>query len=388
MFGAIFVGGAISIALFTALPVELRAFGVVTSAWSMLILFFDTTLVILNAENKSAAYARLSFMRGVLIVLLSTGLAAAGFGVWGAVAGSLAATALATIAHRGALVAWRRLDVKPPAPIEWIQALRFGLAGVLVLNIYIVVNAVVRNFVALAIGPEQAGYASLAADLFYAPIALFSAAISLSKIPHLFREAEADLSSGSGHDRELLLANIATSLPYMAGGAIVAVPLAGLLLDADTVRGVASIGPFAAIQGGCFALIATQTTIGLTRGKVKYAVLFSLAAVASVAVGLGLASPFDSLESYAFATTLALAAVAILILVTSSACLDNPVPVRELMKVTLSTAAMVTVMGLVDTTANPLMVLLSIFVGGATYVAVGLAISSQSIRQILRLSRR
>lgn len=384
----VFVTGVMA-GIFTSvfMPGEIGRMATVAIFWAIVILIFDTTLVILNSAHRSGAYARLSFLRGVLFVLLSTGLAAGGLGVWGAVAGSVVATALATLAHPGILTVWRRFNVKAPVLAELIEALRFGLAGVLVLNIYIAVNAVVRNFVGLVLGPEEAGYASLAADLFYAPIALFVMAVSLSKIPHLYREAEGGGGSQSGHHRELLLATLATSLPYMAAGAIVASPLAELLLDVDTVRGVAPMGALAAIQGGCFALIATQTTIGLTLGYIRYAVVVSLATLAAVALALVLASNSSVLMHYMLATTLALMGIAALTLVTSKACLSNEIPVFETGKIVFATVMMVTVMALVKGDGSSFRVLLSIAVGGAVYIAIGLAISSQGIRQILRLFR-
>ena len=246
---------------------------VATAIWGMTTLAFDAALVATNANGDSKTYANLTLLRGTCGLGLSILFILSGFDFWGAVAGQVMANVGVLLCNKETRAKWHLAEKPLFARFDLRAAMKFGVASVVALNIYMIVNAVSRNTILIALGPENAGYASLAADLFYAPVALFAMSISLSKIPELYRAAGERPELADDSAVHFILSNIAVIFPYILGGIFLAAGIASHILDAKMIGPVGSIAALAVIQSGCLGLLSTFTTIALTSGRVATAVM-------------------------------------------------------------------------------------------------------------------
>jgi O-antigen/teichoic acid export membrane protein len=356
--------------------------------WSVATLLFDTTLVIKNAQGESREYATLTFARGLLGLLLASVLLLVGLGLWGAVFGTILGIFGSLILVRSSWVIWINFDSRSKANFSIIAPLKFGVSSVLALNIYMLVNAVSRNIILIDLGAESAGYASLSSDLFYAPVALFVTSISLSKIPTLYREASAENPPDSDSASSLLSDSMAVILPYIVGGMFTAESVAKTVLSAQTMQNISAIAQLSAIQGGVLALLSTQTTIALTKGRVKTAVMIAIITIVLVGLAHLLVVRYHSLYHYSLIFTIAVSAVAALSVLFSKQLLGVPVQVNEVFKITIAAVAMALSLAALKLLNLPLSPFPEILVGGSTFILSAYALSSQSVNRIIKVTSK
>jgi O-antigen/teichoic acid export membrane protein len=359
-----------------------------TAIWAAAILVFDTVLVEKNAGGESRQYATLTLVRALLGLLLPALMIWFFRNYWGAVIGLILAVAVSLVSSRSTFATWVRIDKPSVAAVPFFQPLKFGLISVFALNLYMIANAVSRNIILVDLGPATAGYFSLAGDMFYAPVALFAMSISLSKIPDLYRSAADGPDNAIESNMHFLLSNIAVILPYMVGGMFVSAGIATVTLSADVAYHVALIAPFSVVQGGCLTILATQTTIALTSGRVARALWISGATIATVAVAQLVIVDQDSLylHSQVVAGILALLTFASVLL--SKPLLGLTLPVREIFKILVCCVAMGGVLTLLPWFQLPFSPFPEILIGGLCFLLAAYLISCRPVLELIGLARK
>jgi O-antigen/teichoic acid export membrane protein len=356
--------------------------------WSVATLLFDTTLVIKNARGESRAYAMLTFARGLLGLLLAGILLLAGLKLWGAVFGTILGIFGSLILVRSSWSIWANLDSDSKRPFSIIAPLKFGISSVLALNIYMLVNAVSRNIILIDLGAESAGYASLSSDLFYAPVALFVTSISLSKIPTLYREASTESESNADSASSLLSDSMAVVLPYIVGGVFAAESVAKTVLSTQTMQNVSVIAQLSAIQGGVLALLSTQTTIALTKGRVNTAVIIAIITILLVGWAHLLVTQYHSLYHYSLAFTITVSAIAAFSVFFSKQIFGVSVQIAEISKIAAAALIMALSLAALKLLNLPLSPFPEILVGGSVFILSAFALSSHSIRRIIKVTNK
>ncbi len=358
----------------------------VTLGQALLILLIELALVVLNGRGAARGYSLLSFMRGAFGIVIAVGLIAAGFGLWGAIAGQMLAIMLALGAFGSVRAmangAWR-------APVVWAEVsakFRFGLVSTCALNLYMLANALGRNFIAGQLGPAQAGYFSLSADLFFAPIALFVTSLSLSSIPQLYSSHTDPQEVRDQSTVDFVMANLALALPYALGGALLAPHLAVAVLNRGTGAAVAAIAGHGAIQGACFGFLSALTTLALTRERTWLAFALSMAIIAAVVVAMVAMVSINTLAGYSSAVTWVLVAASLASIVGFRRMFGVALPAGELLKISAAAMAMAGAVALVTRHSSSIFVVaIAIAGGGALYLGLSRLLNCHAIDQLLRL---
>jgi O-antigen/teichoic acid export membrane protein len=354
-----------------------------TALWSAAILIFDTVLVEKNAGGDSRQYATLTLARAVLGLILPALLIWYFQSFWGAVLGQIGAVVFSLATSRSTFVTWTKIDRSGSASLPFFEPLKFGLISVFALNLYMIANAVSRNIILIDLGPATAGYFSLAGDMFYAPVALFAMSISLSKIPELYRSAAISQDGATASNTNFLMSNIAVIMPYMVGGVFVSAGIAHATLSADVAQQVATIAPLSVIQGGCLTLLATQTTIALTSGRVARAVGISGVAIALIAIAQLMVLDQDSLYTHAQIVAGVLAVVTVASILASKPLVGVNLPWQEVSKVILACAGMGAMLAALSMMHMPLSPFPEIFIGGASFLALAWLTSCNSVLALI-----
>lgn len=354
-------------------------------------LLSELVSVVLNARHADRAYSLVSVLRGLVSLVLSVCTIALGFGVEGVLVAQLVGvlSALLLVASSRNVLTCCRDKSAIPQPL--IQMMAFGLNSAIALNLYLIINALCRNVIAYRLGEENAGYFSLASDLFYAPIALVATSLSLSNIPLLYRS-----SSGKTDEEAVdlidvislrfILTTLAVALPYALGGWFVAPELIELVLSSQAAAQLSNIAFLGAIQGSCFAIISTKTTIALTRGETRSSIMFSSMAVLLTSAFLLLAN--STLSSMSLLATLGLA-------ITSAVCVCSVcmrprtrTPILGILKIALATVAMLPGLFLTRELLNGwMMISVAILASVPSYLLVGSLLNCDAIRSLYRFER-
>jgi O-antigen/teichoic acid export membrane protein len=354
-----------------------------TALWSAAILIFDTVLVEKNAGGDSRQYATLTLARAVLGLILPALMIWYFQSFWGAVLGQIGAVIFSLATSRSTFVTWAKIDRPSSFSLPFFEPLKFGLISVFALNLYMIANAVSRNIILIDLGPATAGYFSLAGDMFYAPVALFAMSISLSKIPELYRSAANSQDGATASNTNFLMSNIAVILPYMVGGAFVSAGIAHATLSADVAQQVAAIAPLSVIQGGCLTLLATQTTIALTSGRVARAVGISTVAIALIALAQLMIVDQDSLSIHAQVVATVLAVLTVASILASKPLLGLTLPWREVCKVILACGGMGGALYALSMIHIPMSPFPEIVIGGACFLALAWLTSCQPVMALM-----
>lgn len=345
---------------------------------SLSILAFETTLVVMNSQGRARDYAGTTAFRGLLTLLFAAVLILLGFGFWGAAIGSLVANIASVAMRRKSVVTWMSVPRLGFDGEIVRKALLFGIPSVLILNIYIVINAVLRNIVAFTLGAEEIGYVSLASDMFYAPLAAFATALSLSYIPKLY--------AGNHHSTrvaasEFLTASLVLTIPFCVGGVLEAKSLCLLVLETVDASVVSDIAVWSVLQAGMIVLLSTLATIGMTCRRTKVALAIALLSifVASFAVILALSGGGD-LQDVAEWITFGLAAVLAISLPICAWMLELSIDTSDVVKATLASLPMVGGGWVVSTLELPLAPAPEIVVGGGLFLIAAMLLKLNSLR--------
>ena len=353
------------------------------------ILFYELVLVINNARGRSRNYGTITFVRSLLTFGLSVSLVLLGFGLWGAVWGQIAGTALTVMGGPSFWTLWKNVR---PGRISWNALppqLKFGLISAFAFNLYLMGTALCRNFVLLRLGEADAGYFSLSADIFYAPIALFATGLSLSNVPDLYRSAKDE----DGHSKasDFIAGVLAAALPYALAGIFIGPSIAPLFLGPKVAGHISEIAAHSIIHAACFCVLSTQTTIALTRGRLKIAAGLPVVTLILLAAVLLAASFFPgregvSLLRYAEAVTFGMAAVTVVVLLVSRPLLQVPILWGECLRIAGASAAMGLVLAAVDRSALPFAPFPAIALGGAAFVGTAWLLRSRIVRNLVRMT--
>lgn len=361
----------------------------ITLVLTVTTLFYELVMVIKNARGLSKDHGATSFLRGVLTFSFSVALTWLGFGVRGAVCGQILGTALTILCQRSFWMMWRHFELGHIFGSGIAAQVRFGLISVFALNIYLMGNALCRNIILLTLGEAEAGYFSLSADMFYAPVAMFAMAASLSSVPQLYRSAGND--SVSSHASDFIGGVLAVSIPYAMAGLFLGPSVAHMFLGSNLSTPISRIAPHSIIHAACFCVISTQTTIALTQGRLKIAVglpIVTLALLASVLLGATFVPGLDgvSLLRYAEAVTLVLLPVTAVVLWASRSVLRVPIPWSECLRVFGASLVMCLVLAALARYPLPFGPIPAIALGGATFVGASWLLGSRIVRNLVRLS--
>lgn len=284
---------------------------------------------------------------------------------------------------------WRHIELSHVSWADTATQLKFGLISAFSLNLYLMGNALCRDLILLGLGEAEAGYFSLSADMFYAPIALFATALSLSSIPELYRSAGNDAVPSQAAD--FIAGVVAVSIPYAMAGVFLGPSVVNLFLGSDTSAHISQIAPHSIIHAACFCVLSTQTTIALTQGRLKVAVglpVATLALLASVLLGTSFILGPDgiSLLGYAKAVTITLLPVAIAVLLASRALFQVSIPWGECLRVFGASAAMCLVLAALAKLPLPFAPFPAIVLGGVTFVGAAWLLGSRVVRNLVRVS--
>lgn len=355
---------------------------------SPLIFLIEVTLVVLNAKGEDRMYGWLSFSRGLLCLVLSVILVFSAHRLLGAIAGQILgiSTIFLVSSQARAIIRLAKFD-----RFSWHAALpklRFGFISAIALNLYMVANALIRNVIALDLGEADAGFYSIAADIFYAPVALFSMTLSLMKTPDLYRANSSDAPSDPQPSIDFIMANLALAVPYAVGGAMVAPLIAQMLLSENSGTAVSLIASHGAIQGACFIVISTLTTLALTQVQVKAALIVSIASLVVLLGAVALATKSQGLVFYAENVTIALMLIAICCLAISWRHFHLKLSVAELGKIIFATFVMAATIWLALTLLSGYWkVIAAISAGSATFLGTSLLLKSRVVSELIRPKR-
>jgi O-antigen/teichoic acid export membrane protein len=357
-----------------------------------LVLFVEMAAVGLNARRAHREYSVLNFLRGAISLLIGIILVLLGQGLIGALLGQVLGIMLALAALRGVRAMPRGgLFVG----LNWHEIspqIRFGLISTLALNLYMLANALSRNVVAIDLGEAEAGYFSIAADMFYAPIALFATSLSLSSIPNLYsahgNKGDLDFTKdGQQRSSWFVTANLAVAIPYALGGVLTAPAVARLILGSTMAQHVAPIAGYAAVQGASFAFLSTLTTLALTQGRINTALVMSFAALGAFALALVYASHQNSLIAYAQATTAAILLVSVGGLFCCRDAFAVELPLIELGKIVIASVILFGVVCFsLALIPNSFSLYISVFLGSCAFLGSASLLRSNIVRSLLRIN--
>jgi O-antigen/teichoic acid export membrane protein len=363
---------------------EHYTYAAATLLWSVAILLFETTLVVENSLGRAREYATITLLRGILTPFIALGALLLGWGAWGAIGGSIIAIILSLVFRPLVWSVWQKSTMERPQFKGVLKDAYFGVCSVIALNIYMLVNALLRNVVLLDLGPVEAGHVSLAADIFFAPLALFATALGLSNIPLLYgAAAKNDRETARLVKADFFAGIFAITVPYCIGGAMVAAALSRLILSVTVAVPVAEIAMHAVLQAGCLTLLSALTTIGLTQGDVKKAVGFSLLALVGVAIALFATNLMGgSATTYSIATSITLAIILIAAMISMQGVFDVAFNLGDGLKVVLASAAMAAVIWLIKPLETRLSPFPEILVGVVVFGAMVLLLRINSVRRV------
>ncbi len=299
---------------FTSVPRNMVA---LVLCWSATLMLYELTSVMQSAQSQVAAFSTLSLIRNSAGAILS--LAGAFLsGAEGAIVGQIIGAIAALLFIPSARDVWRHAHPRWAKRSLLRAIFSFGIVGTFASGLYMSVNFAIRNPVAVALGEDQAGLVALAGDLFFVPITLIINAFALTQMPELYRRIEAQAGP---EVRAALLTDFVDqillfTLPYLAGGALLAAPLVAFVLPGELGDNLAAIAAPAALFGAAMGLLNALTIPLLVFRHHLTLVLLALCTVIATLVSTLLLAPRGVPAVLGGATTVialsALAAYAVL----------------------------------------------------------------------------
>jgi O-antigen/teichoic acid export membrane protein len=307
---AIFISIAFLIALGARYELSLLQV-VILCVWAVMLLLFDITLAANNALGRAQSYATFSLIRNFTVLGVTLSLVLAGVGVTGAMIGQALGTLVPFILIPAANRFWRAARVDRVSLSAAKEMFAFGIAGALVLGLYMLTQGFVRNAIEAKLDAAAAGQFALALDLLNAPLMLFGAAFSLSRMRALYQtQALGDPDLILVEARSFIETYVLFAVPYACAGAIVAPDLITLFVGPQMVDGVKSVAQAATVQAGAIQVLGALVTAMLVfdyRRRV-IAIIVSLAGTNFLVVWL---MPPSSLVHLAWSSTAVIGAFAL-----------------------------------------------------------------------------
>lgn len=236
--------------------------------FSCSIIVYDVALSVLNSTEQAKEYAKLSISRAVLSTLAPVSFALAGGTAW-AVAFAAAIATLVSLIFSEPL---RALCCQISRPSNLLAQIKLyvgsGVAGAIVLGIYILLNSPLRNLVAIYEGADSAGHWALTSDIFYGPLAIAGSVATLSANRQLHRWNDS-ASTGDKFDPSTWYINmlILVALPYAAGGSLLGPNLANLIFSKEVASQAAPLVSQFCIQNSAILVIYGLCHVAFTKEK-------------------------------------------------------------------------------------------------------------------------
>jgi len=311
-------------------------------AWSTTLVLYDVTLASKNALGASGAYAALALVKNFGSSALSISLVLLGYGVTGAMAGQIIGTLAAVALLKSSVRIWRGIRLSLASRSLALEMLKFGVGGTLALGVYMLFNAIGRNLTGHFLGETEAGYLSLATDLFFGPLTLVGSAYSLSKMPSLYVvEADGDRAQKQAGITDFIYMNLYFAIPYAVGGAILAPDIAASFLPAANRAQIAAVSAGAAVQSAAMLMMCTVTAILLIFNLRRYLIVATLGTSALNGILLGVAfSLGSSLWQAVWLSTLVLWSAVLLLIFLMVGRRLMRLEAGTILKITLAAAAM------------------------------------------------
>lgn len=190
--------------------------------------------------------------------------------------------------------------------------------------------------------------------------------------------------------REQLSTFLLIGLPAAAGVALVARPLAEVLIGEDLREAAASVTPWIALSALLFGLTAYYFGQAFTLGKKTKRLLVAMAIPAGLNVVLNLLLvPYFGLMGAAWATAASFAAGLIATMLIGRRVVALPVPWENLLRCAAATAVMALVVFRLPAIGGVPELMLDASVGGLVYAAAALTLNAAGVRDVaLRLAGR
>ncbi|HST92086.1 MAG TPA: lipopolysaccharide biosynthesis protein [Brevundimonas sp.] len=183
--------------------------------------------------------------------------------------------------------------------------------------------------------------------------------------------------------REQLSTFLLIGLPAAAGVALVARPLAQVLIGEDLRAAAASVTPWIALSALLFGLTAYYFGQAFTLGKKTKRLLAAMAIPAGLNVVLNLILvPRFGLMGAAWATAASFAAGMIATMLIGRRVMALPVPWESLIRCSVATAAMALVVSRLPAIGGFPELMLDASVGGLVYAAAALTINAAGVRDV------
>jgi len=228
--------------------------------WSTALVLYDASLASQNGLGESRAYAILALGKNLGASLLSIALVLMGYGAVGAMLGQIVGTLLPVLLLPSSNRLWRTVRFGLASRPLMLKMLKFGVGGTLALGLYMLFNATSRNLAGYFLGESEAGYLSLATDLFFGPLALIGSAYSLSIVPSLYVvAAQGDPDERRARISGFIHMNLYLAIPYAVGGALLGADIALAVLPAASQAEIAAISAAVAVQSAAMLVLYTLT---------------------------------------------------------------------------------------------------------------------------------
>lgn len=352
--------------------------------WSATLVFHDTTLANKNALGQGGAYAVLALARNLAGCFLSIFLVVEGYGAIGAMLGQIAGTFLPTLLLGSSIRIWKHARLSKASGALLLQLLKFGAAGTLAVGFYVLFNAATRNMVGLFLGEAEAGYMSLAVDLFFGPISLLGTAYSLSILPGLYvveaggSEEEKRRGVSGFFDMLLFLA-----LPYGVAGAMLAPEIVALVLPAESRAAVGGIAGAAAVQSALLVMLTglDQTFLIFNRRLLLIPAVLGTALLNAAALAVAL-NAGASLQAAAWLSVAVLGCGAVILSVWAAARWLLRPDFATLVKIGVGAAAMAGAIWLYERVLVPGEVFGAILIGGGVYLGITALCGVHYVREL------
>ena len=305
--------------------------------FSCSIILFDIILAIMNGTGSADQYAQLALIRAFGAFVCPVLVAAIGG------SGLQVAIASATAVVFSMLMSYpaRAILAHATVPTGLLSGMKrylnFGVGGALVLGVYVLINAPLRNLIAYFEGLNAAGHWALTSDVFYGPLAIAGTVATLSANRQLHRWTQPanrrrEEDASTAYFESLLL----VSLPYSAVGYLVASDISPLIFSAGISSEVAALAPQICIQNAAILVIYGLCYIAYTKERWR-ALYFSIALVAILPFFAAAVTLAESVPWFDLVGAVTISTVACAVLITSSYILTGILQVRikNIMQITL-----------------------------------------------------
>lgn len=197
-------------------------------------LLHELQLSILNGQGRAREYTQLSLLRAAGMAILCAAAFTIPLRSSEILLGLAIVTALPIVSNRASRDMLKHFSL---APLRWESLRRdigVGILGTLHFGTYVFVNAPMRNAIAYSSEAENLGYFITLQDLLWGPLAMMGAVISISHNRALFDELIEGRGPGAASapaaTRSFVSIGLAITMPYVVGGLVVVVNVAGLLI--------------------------------------------------------------------------------------------------------------------------------------------------------------